>query len=249
MNAYYCKSCLLVVKVIGDPMAINGLIKQHPRWKPGHPCVGGCGHRMERIPANEVGWVIAAAEQGAVRMYELTPEQFFSAMCGFGLPEEISIEPESVVAFLKSAKVVDVKVETSPTGRVVLHQIDLENGLSLHLSSSSYGPTIFKITRRKAQNADHDHGEVPTDPDEGALQVFSECGSGGGGSGDGDDHLGGVQNRIDDGGHGGPSSSNSESVSVGNRDHDSKTDEGAGKQTAVAGASTGRESGGGDSGE
>lgn len=201
MHVYGCDNCLTVVRVYGDPDVTRKLIVEHDLWKDGLPCFqDGCASNLRRLTDGEAQAVVG---HGLVQTLSLTVEEFFAALCGYGIPEEISPEPEVVQALLLSARVDKVAVSTSPTGRTLLSRMDLDNGTCLHLASSAFGPAIYKVTRRRHDTPSHDISSLRQVVGQKSLQ----CGDSGkhcscGGSvgevckcrrGDGADNLGDTQ--------------------------------------------------------
>jgi hypothetical protein len=81
--------------------------------------------------------------------HELTAEQFWQATHGFGLPDEIVTEPETVHAMLLAHRIVDTRLLKAPSGRVIIDSVLLDNGITLHFTASGGGAVIFKSTRTK----------------------------------------------------------------------------------------------------
>lgn len=172
MNHYYaCDSCLLVVRVTGDPESWQRLIIDHSLWRDGLPCFcDGCDDKFYKIEPHEVPAVVNAASHSVFRTLDLTVGEFFRALCGYGLPEEIGRGPEVARALLLSSKVSDVSVRKSPSGKAILDRLDLEDGTRLHLASSSHGPVIFKMTRRPDGRASSDLGVLQQDTEDGVIR-------------------------------------------------------------------------------
>jgi len=107
---------------------------------------------MRLVPVEDVGGVLYAARANVIQAKELSPEEAFRALCGFGLPSELGTDLEVVQALLLSSKVIGVQLKKSSSDRTVLENISLENGLVLHLAGSPSGAVIFKITRGEKEN-------------------------------------------------------------------------------------------------
>lgn len=148
-----CPVCLTLVVVRGDLSEVRTLLLDHPMWKDGWPCVQ-CNSPMERMDTTSGRSLTMLATRGALTKYELTAREFFGALCGFGLPQEVGCEPEVVKALLRSTKIRDVVVVPASLGRTAIREIHLDNGLRLHLASSLAGATVFKITRAHNDGCD-----------------------------------------------------------------------------------------------
>ena len=184
MRYYACNSCLVLVKVHGDPDLIQRLIVRHSLWKDGLPCVqDGCLDRMHHLTEAESKVAKWSSEHDVLRVLSLSAEEFFRALCGYGLPDEIGAEPEIVQALLLSSKITGVSLFRSPLGRSVLERLDLENGTCLHLASSRHGPVVFKVTRRRDEQTDYDFDVLRQDSPKDVVRSGDQggrCSCGGG---------------------------------------------------------------------
>ena len=143
-----CDSCLQIIKLQGDQELINKLILHHVRWLKGWPCVTcNCKGPMTRVDGETLEQLKQESTQRLLSVITLNPEEFFRALCGLGLPDELGCEPEIVKSLLLSNKIVDVGIFPLGTKRTVLTQMYLDNGLCIHLASSPAGPVVFKVTR------------------------------------------------------------------------------------------------------
>lgn len=96
----------------------------------------------------------------------LTPEEYFRALHGLGLPTERECSLEIVQHLLLSSSVVGLRATEASRGQTLLTGIILENGLTLHLWSGVRGPIVYKIT----QKGSGDVGKVALrDPTSGAT--------------------------------------------------------------------------------
>ena len=172
MSHYYaCDSCFLVVRVAGDPEEWQRLIVDHSLWRDGLPCFrDACEDKLYRIDMADVPAVINATKHSVFSTLDLTVEEFFRALCGYGLPEEVGRGPEVARALLLSSRVSDVSVRKSPSGKTILDRLDLEDGTRLHLASSSHGPVVFKMTRRPDVGAGSDLGVLQQNTEDGIIQ-------------------------------------------------------------------------------
>lgn len=172
MKCYACDRCLTVVRVHGDPASIRRLIVRHTLWKDGLPCVNShCQEKMYELSNEEARAISSVTTPGVVNLLNLTVGEFFRALCGYGLPDEIKAEPEVVKAMLLSSRVVDASVSMSASGKTLLEQLDLENGTSLHLASSSRGPVVFKVTRRHDAKIDNVSGKLQQNSEDGTVRL------------------------------------------------------------------------------
>ena len=140
---YGCATCLTVVRVIGDVEEYQRLIVGHPQWHAGRPCfIEGCHGKMSGC--------LPDAAAHAHRFMELTPEQFFRALCGGGTPAEVDVREEQVRELFLSSKTVSVDLHTMMGDhRVILDRLHLDNGTTLHFAGTGAGALIYKVTKHE----------------------------------------------------------------------------------------------------
>lgn len=177
-----CETCMATLQVHGDPEEFRQLIIEHPMWEQGRPCTTfECPGAMNPLDADTREAMGRIKETGVLPVVEVNVQEAFKALCGGGLPDELGVSPEFVSILLESMEKKTVFAFTSPTGRTLLQRIQV-GGLMLHLSSSSYGPCVYKITRIGNELED-DHLDVHQDPE--VRQVLGVDTSGGGAEGGG----------------------------------------------------------------
>ncbi len=76
----------------------------------------------------------------------LTGKELYKAVNGAGLPDEVPQSKETIEALLKANKVVSTKLEEL-NGKYYLHEMVLENGLTLHLAAGLRGAHVIKVTK------------------------------------------------------------------------------------------------------
>lgn len=96
---------------------------------------------------------------------QLNVEDFFRALCGFGLPDQLGCAPEIISSLLAANTIVGVDMAIAGGDRTVVFSINLNNGLKLHMASSPEGPCIYKITRAQYGNSDSSHLSKKTTDD------------------------------------------------------------------------------------
>lgn len=110
------------------------------------PCPRLCGGQinLEASPGIE-----ALVEEKKLRdPLSISMKELYKAVHGAGLPDEIPKSPEAVEAILRSTPIVRVKVEMVEK-LIYLNEIELANGLTVHLTSGPRGATVLKITRKE----------------------------------------------------------------------------------------------------
>ncbi len=101
-----------------------------------------------KLPCTTTGckWFLTKTSVIEKKPKVITAVALFSALGGAGLPEE------KAAAALKQIKTcfVGAKVKSvsgdSHAGRTILRSISFDNGLTMHLATSTKGATIFKVT-------------------------------------------------------------------------------------------------------
>ena len=108
------------------------------------PCPRLCGGRV-----NLVGSPSPETALNAVKMpMTVTGREFFKAVMGAGLPDEIPVSAEVVSGMLKSGKITNIKAD-QVDGAIYLHEIELDHSVILHLASGSRGATVLKVTKAR----------------------------------------------------------------------------------------------------
>lgn len=75
-------------------------------------------------------------------------KELFKAVNGAGLPDEIPNDPNVVLAMLKSSPISDASIEV--VGKdVLLHELRLQNGVTIHLASGLRGAHVLKMTKER----------------------------------------------------------------------------------------------------
>jgi len=132
---------------VSDVDLVRQLIDEHGL----SPCPRLCGGRInvfndETIKALQHGKQLAP-------VISLTGKQLYQAVHGAGLPDEVPTSAEVITSILKANKVVDLQLEETD-GRFYLHEIKLENGLTIHLGGGARA-RVVKITKER------EHGVPP----------------------------------------------------------------------------------------
>lgn len=81
----------------------------------------------------------------------LTGTELYQAVNGMGLPDEIPKDPIVVQSLLKSSAIAAVVVE-EVNGKIYLHEMILDTGVTIHLGSGQRGAQIIKLTKERVKN-------------------------------------------------------------------------------------------------
>ena len=148
MIEFVCSGCSAGFQISGTWFKIQELLVAHPIWlKRDKACPYCTGLLVRPTPTLN--------RQRAWRCLDV--DEFFRALCGFGLPEELDCTPESVNTLIQSNPIVGVDMAAAGGDRTAVFAINLSNDLKLHLVSSPDGPCIYKITRTTHGNCDSSH--------------------------------------------------------------------------------------------
>lgn len=144
-----CNTCLQPYTVLVEASDVE-LIKQIADDM-GHtcPCPRLCGGRI-----NLVGDPLISEMTKDRRLKEsmtLSGKELYQAVNGLGLPDEIPKTIEVVAAMLKSSPIEHLDVEEQQ-GKIFLHEILLQNGVTIHLGSGQFGAQVLKMTKERTPN-------------------------------------------------------------------------------------------------
>jgi hypothetical protein len=140
-----CNSCLQPFRILVEPSEIE-LVKQVTKEGSMCECPRKCGGLVSLAGGNVLSEM--AKDPRLKEPMSLTGTQLFKAINGLGLPDEIPKNADVVKAFLKAHKVLDINVEEH-AGKFYLHEIQLEGGITLHLSAGLKGAQLLKITKER----------------------------------------------------------------------------------------------------
>lgn len=108
-------------------------------------CARGCGGK---VLFGQDAVSMAEGAQLATPLH-VTATEYYKALGGMGLPDEVTDDPDIIEALLKAHRVLEVKLEQA-MGRIFIHEVQLENGMTVHLSAGAKGAQVLKVTRRPA---------------------------------------------------------------------------------------------------
>lgn len=146
----FCDTCFQAVEVIGDMQQALALFGPSGKWPNGEfPCIGeGCPGPAKRVSKAQVKAVVLNESiSSIIRRKTLEPHEYYRALLGFGMPDQVEVTTESLEAFLKGYKVVEVIGLETDNRRFYLHQLVLENGVRIHFAASALGALVYKMTR------------------------------------------------------------------------------------------------------
>jgi len=94
---------------------------------------------------------VPLADVSALRLVdirEVTPHEAYAAIHGLGVPEEQDCSAAAVERLFLERKVVKVRTEQIRNShRCILKEIELEGGMKVHLGSSTYGATVYRVSQ------------------------------------------------------------------------------------------------------
>lgn len=137
MITIVCQKCATAVRISGDPEEMEAMFGQFDKYK--CPSCDGLAEEMDAIES--------AALQ-ALDVHDLTPPEAYAAFHGLGFPDEQDCGPVHVNLLLKGKKITGVKADLiKGANRSVLYWIEFEDGTKMHLGSSPYGATVYRIQK------------------------------------------------------------------------------------------------------
>ena len=149
MIQFACSKCPAGYLVHGTLFKIQELLVANPMWREKNKGCPLCGEVLL------LGTPKLREPHRKWRRIEV--EEFFKALCGFGLPEELDCTPKAVAALIQVNPIIGIDMAAASSERTVVYSINLSNGMLLHLASSPEGPCIYKITRTQHGNRDCNH--------------------------------------------------------------------------------------------
>lgn len=137
-----CNSCSQSYELLIVPATV-GLIDQI-KDDEGVTCLCPrlCGGRINIVNIPELNTSSRTAPLA------ITAKELYQAVNGLGLPDEIPNDPIVVDALLRSGRITKTSVEPYEKA-ILLHEITLDSGVTLHLASASGGARVLKITKER----------------------------------------------------------------------------------------------------
>lgn len=84
----------------------------------------------------------------------ITGKELYQAVNGAGLPDEIPKELLVITTMLKNNKIIASDIEHA-NGKFYIHELTLENGVTLHFSGGPRGAQLLKMTKPKEKKESH----------------------------------------------------------------------------------------------
>lgn len=148
MITIVCNKCATAVRTVGEHEEVDVLLGEKSEWYPDkYPCPS-CSGMASMVDA------IEPAALKALDLYDLTPQEAYSAFNGLGLPKERECGPMAVREAFKSP-VKEIKCELiKGTNRTLLKHIIFEDGTRVYFGSSPYGATVYRIAKPRTESLD-----------------------------------------------------------------------------------------------
>jgi hypothetical protein len=108
------------------------------------PCPRKCGGKINIVGEPTISNMVK--DRRLRPAMSLTGKQLYQAVLGMGLPDEIVQDPTVLDSLLRSSKVTSVDIQED-NGALFLHELRLENGCVVHLTSGLRGAQVLKITK------------------------------------------------------------------------------------------------------
>lgn len=138
---YFCTKCQSSFLVDMDDSARH-LLKKSMRCPNFITCKGRVNERGFTTKNMPTGEIKNARKVSATELYQAT--------MGIGLANERKCSPRDIRQLLTGARISQVQVEkASDPQKSILLSITLDNGKAVHLSSSTHGAIVYKVTEAR----------------------------------------------------------------------------------------------------
>lgn len=141
-----CSGCGAVFRAVADDDTMEEctqLIGPKSEWWPEQYVCPRCGAQAAGMDEHSLPRAIQTTS-----IIDLTPIEMFSALSGFGLPDEKVSSLESVVETLLCSPVKRVTGKNVVgTSRCSIDFIELENGMRIYLGASTHGAVVYRISK------------------------------------------------------------------------------------------------------
>lgn len=139
-----CNSCLQKFDLIVEPSQVHLVKEISDENGETCPCPRLCGGRINLFGDGLIQQM--GAVPGLRDPISITGKQLYQAVNGLGLPDEIPKNREVIDSLLRSQKIVSTVIDELD-GKVFIHELRLEDGLTIHLAAGLRGAQVFKITK------------------------------------------------------------------------------------------------------
>ena len=139
-----CNSCLQPFRLIIEPKEVSLIKEISDDTGTLCPCPRSCGGMINLVgdpTIKEMG-----CDPRLKTPISISGTQLYQAVKGMGLPDEIPKSGILIDSLLRASPV--CKTLTEEYGKdIFLHEITLENGTTIHLTSGCKGAQILKVTK------------------------------------------------------------------------------------------------------
>lgn len=139
-----CPKCLHALRVVGDIGEVDGLVGACSSFHPDKYACFQCGAKAECVLSAEV----STLADRVLTVHELTPQEAFAALCGMGIPEEMTCCSEVVEAMFEKQGIKVKGRQLPSTQRYVIDALVFPDGSTMHLGASVVGALAYRITKR-----------------------------------------------------------------------------------------------------
>jgi hypothetical protein len=135
-----CHKCGTAYQISINPVELHLVIKlSDGKVPPYAPCPRKCGGK---ILLSDTGLLPAQVRDVVV----VTATELYQAVMGAGLPKERRVCKADLEKLLLRRKIVALDVEEHSDASLYLHEIHLEGGAVVHLTSGAAGALVLKVT-------------------------------------------------------------------------------------------------------
>ena len=140
-----CPVCRKAVRVHGDMEEISTLLGERSEFWPDKYKCFSCNCSVIYCLTPEV----SPAALATMDVHDLTPQEAYAALNGFGVPEERTCCPEVILPLFQSLGIA-VKGCRINTGTFRVEELTFPDGTTLFLAPAAVGAVVYRVRKRSS---------------------------------------------------------------------------------------------------
>lgn len=145
-----CQNCLQPFELVLEPVDVALIREISDKSGAFCPCPRLCGGKINVVPDPAIK--LMANDQRLRAPMALTGQELYKAVNGLGLPDEVPRTRETIEAHLLAYRITKIDLDER-NGRFYLNELQLSNGVTIHLTSGLYGCQVLKLTKKEQEHA------------------------------------------------------------------------------------------------
>lgn len=141
-----CNSCLQPYTLLVMPSDVDLLRQISTNEGQTCPCPRLCGGTINLV--GEPTITDAVTSRRLREPLHISGKELYQAVNGLGLPDEVAKDLTVIKALFGTSKVVGIQMEEQGEN-LYLHEIKLENGITVHLGAGQRGAKVLKLTKER----------------------------------------------------------------------------------------------------